>query len=120
MKLHAHFNDPDKPITNIDDNEDFLLNKYKKSSSSWTPSDVHPSIEKVFKTSRETLLYKKSSLNVSRKIPLVLNIISSIVEFCLLLEKTIYNIYLMMLTLVKCLKTILLDLFAMKSLCLII
>ena len=28
--------------------------------------------EKVFKTSRETLLYKKSSLNVSRKIPLVL------------------------------------------------
>ena len=38
----------------------------------------------------------------------------------LLLEKTIYNIYLMMLTLVKCLETILLDLFAMKSLCLII
>ena len=64
--------------------------------------------EKVFKTSRETLLYKKSSLNVS------------IVEFCLLLEKTIYNIYLMMLTLVKCLKTILLDLFVMKSLFLII
>ena len=27
VKLHAHFNDLDKPITNIDDNEDSLLNK---------------------------------------------------------------------------------------------
>ena len=55
MKLHAHFNDPDKPITNIDDNEDSLLNKYKKSSSSWTPSDVHPSINNFISRCKEDI-----------------------------------------------------------------
>ena len=55
VKLHAHFNDPDKPITNIDDNEDSLLNKYKKSSSSWTPSDVHPSIDNFISRCKEDI-----------------------------------------------------------------
>ena len=55
VKLHAHFNDPDKPITNIDDNEDSLLNKYKKSSSSWTPSDVHPSINNFISHCKEDI-----------------------------------------------------------------
>ena len=55
VKLHAHFNDPEKPITNIDDNEDSLLNKYKKSSSSWTPSDVHPSINNFISRCKEDI-----------------------------------------------------------------
>ena len=69
VKLHAHFNDPDKPITNIDDNEDSLLNKYKKSSSSWTPSDVHPSINNFISRCKEDI----DNINSKKKIPTVPN-----------------------------------------------
>ena len=69
VKLHAHFNDPDKPITNIDDNEDSLLNKYKKSSSSWTPSDVHPSINNFISRCKEdidNINSEKSHTNITK------------------------------------------------------
>ena len=48
VKLHAYFNDPDKPISNNSDvtKEYSVFNKYKKAASSWTPTDVHPSISR--------------------------------------------------------------------------
>ena len=48
VKLHAYFNDPDKPISENSDvtKEYSVFNKYKKAASSWTPTDVHPSISR--------------------------------------------------------------------------
>ena len=69
VKLHSYFNDPDKHIQHDPTSEESIFNKHKRTMSSWTPSDIHPSIATFISRCDEDISrvrVGKQNVNLSR------------------------------------------------------